>query len=96
KQIIGGAMGSPFTLTLANIYMWHWEKRWVRQENSHNEIYGRYIDDIFLTSNEPIETIQQRLDDANQWHPNIKLEWKIGYSVPFLDVLVSNKNGVPS
>ena len=24
KQIIGGAMGSPFTLTLANIFMWHW------------------------------------------------------------------------
>jgi hypothetical protein len=23
KQIIGSPMGSPFTLTLANIYMWH-------------------------------------------------------------------------
>ncbi|CAF4544447.1 unnamed protein product [Rotaria magnacalcarata] len=26
RQIIGGAMGSPFTLTLANIFMWKWEK----------------------------------------------------------------------
>jgi len=26
KQIIGGAMGSPITLTLANIFMWKWEK----------------------------------------------------------------------
>ncbi|CAM2730563.1 unnamed protein product, partial [Rotaria socialis] len=25
RQIIGGAMGSPFTLTLANIFMWKWE-----------------------------------------------------------------------
>ena len=25
KQIVGGAMGSPFTLTLANIFMWKWE-----------------------------------------------------------------------
>ena len=24
KQIIGGAMGLPFTLTLANVFMWKW------------------------------------------------------------------------
>ncbi|CAF2871575.1 unnamed protein product [Rotaria sp. Silwood2] len=30
KRIIGGAMGSPFTLILANIFMWLWEKRRVR------------------------------------------------------------------
>ena len=26
RQILGGAMGSAFTLTLANIFMWKWEK----------------------------------------------------------------------
>ena len=31
KQIRGGAMGSPFTLTLANIFMWKWEKDFIRQ-----------------------------------------------------------------
>ena len=30
KQIIGGAMGSAFTLTLANIFMWKWEKELVQ------------------------------------------------------------------
>ncbi|CAF4927880.1 unnamed protein product, partial [Rotaria socialis] len=94
KQIIGGAMGSPFTLTLANIFMWHWEKRWVRRQKSKNEIYGRYIDDVFFTSNEPIEVVQQLLKDANGWHPNIKLESNIGSSVPFLDILLTNNNGV--
>ncbi|CAF4981187.1 unnamed protein product, partial [Rotaria socialis] len=94
KQIIGGAMGSPFTLTLANIFMWDWEKRWVRRQKSKNEIYGRYIDDVFFTSNEPIEIVQQLLQDANGWHPNIKLESNIGSSVPFLDILLANNNGV--
>ncbi|CAM4951180.1 unnamed protein product [Rotaria socialis] len=94
KQIIGGAMGSPFTLTLANIFMWHWEKRWVRRQKGKNEIYGRYIDDVFFTSNEPIEVVQQLLKDANGWHPNIKLESNIGSSVPFLDILLTNNNGV--
>ncbi len=41
KQVIGGAMGSPFTLTLANIFMWDWEQRWIRHLNNCGEIYGR-------------------------------------------------------
>jgi hypothetical protein len=41
KQVIGGAMGSPFTLTLANIFMWHWEQRWIGRQNNRKEIYGR-------------------------------------------------------
>jgi hypothetical protein len=55
---------------------------------------NRYIDDVFFTSNESIDTIQELLQDANKWHPNIKLQARIGTSVPFLDVLVSNHQGV--
>jgi hypothetical protein len=40
-QIKGGAMGSPFTLTLANIFMWHWEKKLVEQQRNSNGLYGR-------------------------------------------------------
>jgi hypothetical protein len=40
-QIKGGAMGSPFTLTLANIFMWHWEKKLVEKQRNSNELYGR-------------------------------------------------------
>lgn len=77
RQIVGGPMGSAFTLTLANIFMWKWEKELVRRLTAANEIYGRYvphrfyeiflvkflyifhryIDDIFFTSNEPLEII---------------------------------------
>jgi hypothetical protein len=41
RQIIGGAMGSSFTLTLANIFMWKWEKTLVQRQLASNEIYGR-------------------------------------------------------
>ena len=41
RQIIGGAMGSAFTLTLANIFMWKWEKTLVQRQLASNEIYGR-------------------------------------------------------
>jgi hypothetical protein len=41
RQIIGGAMGSAFTLTLANIFMWKWEKDLACRQQASNEIYGR-------------------------------------------------------
>ncbi|CAF3831634.1 unnamed protein product [Rotaria sp. Silwood1] len=63
RQTIGGAMGSSFTLTLVNIFMWKWQKELVRRQDISNEFYGRYID------------------------------YKIGQSLPFLDVLVMNDKG---
>ncbi|CAF4676915.1 unnamed protein product, partial [Rotaria socialis] len=93
RQVIGGAMGSAFTLTLANIFMWKWEKQLVHRLKLSNEIYGRYVDDIFFTSNDSLESIDQMLDEANNFHPNIKLVRQIGRSVPFLDVLIENRKG---
>ena len=107
-------MGSAFTLTLANIFMWKWEKTLARRLTASNEIYSRYafqvffkilqlkpssifcryIDDIFFTSNESLETTHQMLDEANQFHPNIKLIRQIGKSISFLDVFIENNNGV--
>ena len=43
QQIIGGAMGSAFTLTLANIFMWKWETKLVCRQQASNEIYGRQV-----------------------------------------------------
>ncbi|CAF2819348.1 unnamed protein product [Rotaria sp. Silwood2] len=94
RQIIGGAMGSAFTLTLANIFMWKWERQTILPKLASHEVYGRYIDDVFFTSNESEDKVKQILDAANNFHPNIKLEYKIGKSLPFLDVLVQNNNGI--
>jgi len=41
RQIIGGAMGSAFTLTLANVFMWKWEKQTILSELPSHELYGR-------------------------------------------------------
>ncbi|CAF4941297.1 unnamed protein product [Rotaria socialis] len=73
--------------------MWKWEKQLVHRLKVSNEIYGRYVDDIFFTSNDSLECIDQMLDEANNFHPNIKLVRQIGRSVPFLDVLIENRKG---
>ena len=49
-----------------------------------------------MTWNGSEETLKTFLDDANTWHSNIKLEYKIGKSLPFLDVLMTNNNGILS
>jgi hypothetical protein len=41
QQILGGAMGSSFTLTLANIFMWKWQKEFVRRQDITGEFFGR-------------------------------------------------------
>ncbi|CAF4483524.1 unnamed protein product, partial [Rotaria magnacalcarata] len=65
----GGAMGSSFTLTLANIFMWKWQKELVRRQDMTGEYYGRYIDDVFMTWNKSENELKKVLDNANTWHP---------------------------
>lgn len=54
----------------------------------------RYIDDVFFTTNQSEDKVKVFLNKINNFHPNIKLECNIGYSVPFLDLLVTNHNGI--
>ena len=42
-QIRGGAMGSAFTMTLANIYMLEWEQSLIERQQASSEIYGRSV-----------------------------------------------------
>ncbi len=47
-----------------------------------------------MTWNKSEKELIKLLDEANGWHPNIKLDYKIGKSLPFLDVLLTNNNGI--
>ncbi|CAF5229815.1 unnamed protein product, partial [Rotaria magnacalcarata] len=49
-----------------------------------------------MTWNKSENELKKVLDNANTWHPNIKLEYKIGKSLPFLDILLTNINGTLS
>ena len=54
KQIIDGAMGSSFTLTLANIFMWKWQKEFVRRQDMTGKYFGRWVSEkqeIFVENN---------------------------------------------
>ncbi|CAF2073807.1 unnamed protein product [Rotaria magnacalcarata] len=89
----GGAMGSAFTQVFANIYMLEWEQELIQHQASRNEIYGRYIDDIFMTTNMNIDEITTLLDKVQHKDPNIKITPTTTETVHFLDVAIMNDNG---
>ncbi|CAF1580659.1 unnamed protein product, partial [Rotaria magnacalcarata] len=64
KQTTGGAMGSSFTLTLANIFMSEWQTKLAEEQTKTGELYGRYIDDVFMTWNRSEEELRKLLDDV--------------------------------
>ncbi|CAF5025666.1 unnamed protein product, partial [Rotaria sp. Silwood1] len=93
RQIRGGAMGSAFTQTLANIYMLDWEQKLIQDQEADKEIYGRYIDDVFMTTNSTFDQVKEKLENAHRKDPNIRISYSIQSTIDFLDVTVSNDNG---
>ena len=89
-QIDGVAMGSPLGPALANLFMGHYESRWLQNDSSSNVMfYRRYVDDIFCVfKNE--EDVDGFFEFINNQHPNIRLtvEKEVNGKLPFLDVLI--------
>ena len=85
-------MGSPAALILANLFMGHHEKSWLKNyKDSKILIYRRYADDILcLFDNE--HDAMLFFDYINTQHPNVKFtrEKKLNGKLPFLDVLVDD------
>ncbi|CAF1563214.1 unnamed protein product, partial [Rotaria sordida] len=46
RQIRGGAMGSAFIQTLANIYMLDWKQQLMHDQQADQEIYGRFVQNV--------------------------------------------------
>ena len=92
-QIKGGAMGSPLTLTIANRYMFFFEKQIDRQIKNSGGLYLRYIDDLFITINWPQRHLIKQIERWNQIDENIKLNSNISHSINFLDLSIENQNG---
>ena len=49
-----------------------------------------------LFNNKSEKQLIELLEEANTWHPNIRFDYKIGKSLSFLDVLLTNDNGILS
>ena len=82
KQIKGIAMGSKCGPSIANIYLYVYEKRWLKIEKPL--FYKRFIDDIFLITN-----CNRQIETLKSSFKNLTLNC-VSYSiVNFLDLNIS-------
>ncbi|CAF4131782.1 unnamed protein product, partial [Rotaria sordida] len=93
-QIRGGAMGSPLTLTMANCYMFFFERQIVKQIKNSGGLYFRYIDDLFIVINWPARHLLKQIDKWKNFDENIKLNPNINSFATFLDLYMENRDGV--
>ena len=92
-QIDGVAMGSP---VLANLFMGHNEKLWIKNfQGTPPSYYRRYVDDIFSVFNNSFEA-KEFFNYVNTRHPNIKFttETEVNKIIPFLNVLIDNSQNI--
>ena len=92
-QIRGGAMGSPLTLTMANCYMFFFEREIVKQVENSGGLYVRYIDDIFIAINWPDRHLSKQIERWNKIDLNIILNPQIDSNLNFLDLYLENVDG---
>ncbi len=93
KQIRGGAMGSPLTLTIANTYMYFVERpifKWAQRTCS---LYYRYIDDVFIMSNVHADILKGLVRFWNRLDNNIIFSESIGQIAEYHDVKLENREG---
>ncbi|CAF2033850.1 unnamed protein product [Rotaria magnacalcarata] len=92
-QIRGGAMGSPLTLTMANCYMFFYERGIVKKIHNSGGLYFRYIDDLFIAINWPARHLLKQTERWNHVDENIKLSENVGPTADFLDLHIENQDG---
>ena len=95
KQIDGVAMGYPLGPTLANAFLYHYEKEWLDNCPSHFKliVYRRYVDDIFVLFSSK-QHLQHFVDYMNKQHRCIKFisETEKNNTFSFLDINIIRQN----
>ena len=92
KQKDGVAMESPLAPTMANVFLWFYEIKWLEQcpKEFKPVFYRRYVDDIFVLF-ELAEHHWKFRNYFNTCHPNMSFSFKQEKNgkLSFLDIEVS-------
>ena len=94
KQIKGGIANSPLTALLANIYMFYWQADLVKSLVEKNEVFGRCLDEVFLTWNGSNGALGSLLKTkmANR-EESMSITLAIGRKISYLNVKIGHTQG---
>ena len=90
QQVFGTAMGSPVSVTVANLVMEDVEQRALTSCTIQPPFWKRYVDDTLTAL--PQEQIQLFHDKLNSIEPTIQftIETEVEGTLPFLDTMVTH------
>ena len=89
QQVFGTAMGTPFSVTAANAFLYYHEKDLIFLYRDNIALYKRFIDDIILLWTGPHAMLLEFLNAFNTKDPRIKITYKISdNAVSFLDLYI--------
>ena len=90
RQKEGLAMGSPLSPLMAEIFMDHFERKYVVGE-PNIQFYYRYVDDVIICWTGTIRQMDIFVNKLNTFHPKIKfkLELESNMSLNFLDLTIT-------
>ena len=89
QQIKGTAMGAAFSPTIANIFLSVTLKRFLSSQPKQPLLLKRYIDDVFMVWDHPLEDLLSFLAALNSFHRCLHYTWKFSMSsIDYLDITI--------
>jgi len=91
---MGTAMGSPIAPSYASLFMGKLENDFLNKCFLKPDVWLRFLDDIFMIWNYPLEDLYYFIDSLNKLHPTIKFTFNVSKTkISFLDVdVIKNEN----
>ena len=93
EQTCGVAIGSPFSPIVANIFMEDFEAKSISSTPFLPKIWKRYVDNTFIiwpNGREKLDIFKNHFSNQSKFI-KFTLEIEVHDNIPFLDVLITNK-----
>ena len=94
RQIKGGTVNSPLTDLLANIYLFYWQADLVQVLIDKKEVFGRCLDEVFLTWNGSNNALRSLLNTTKKkQRPPMPITMAVGKKISYLNVQIYHVQG---
>ena len=94
RQVKGGSVNSPLTTLLANIYLFFWQADLVKALVDKDEVFGRCLDEVFLTWNGSNDALRSLLNTTfKRQNPSMPITIEIGQKINYLNVQIYHMYG---
>ena len=89
----GSPITIPLTETLANIYLFQWQKKILKEIDARRQFFGRHKNDIFFTWNGSYEELQNLLQQVQEQDTDVHQQIAISSTIQYMNAHLENRSG---